>query len=48
METFLTLKKSLSFPSFLYFFDPSKTGIGEVMDIAWTINDPPGLWGLKK
>ena len=27
--------------------NPSKTGIGEVIDIFWTINDPPGLQGLN-
>ena len=27
--------------------NPQKTGIAEVMDIFWTINDPPGLQGLK-
>ena len=27
-------------------FNLEKTGIGEVMAIFWTINDPPGLQGF--
>ena len=29
-------------------FNPSKAGIGEVIPILWTINDPPGLQELMK
>ena len=27
-------------------FNPQKTGIGEIIAIFWTINNPPGLQGL--
>ena len=28
------------------FINHSKTGVGKVIAIFWTINDPPGLQGL--
>ena len=30
-----------------FMFDPLKTGKGKVTTIFWTVNDPPGLQGLK-
>ena len=29
-------------------FNPNKTGLGEDIDIFWTLNDPPGLRGLRE